>query len=308
MQAAGVPVVPGYQGADDDASLVSAASMLEYPLLIKAASGGGGKGMRLVSRAAGYQNAGTIEFIVDPRTRAFFFLEMNTRLQVEHPITELVTGLDLVQWQIRIATGEPFPYSQSDLRQRGHAIECRLYAEDPANGFLPSSGALLRFIEPAGPGVRIDSGFNSGDQMTTYYDPLIAKLITSAEDRPTALRRMQTALKDTVLLGIPTNWQFLQDVLAHPDFQIGVASTTWVEETFAGWQPPLCSLPPEVVLAAALTQRSQTSSLAGCSSLPDPYSPWRHTDSFRMGHSIDFNRVGWYIRYPSREQARSSRL
>jgi acetyl-CoA carboxylase biotin carboxylase subunit len=374
MQAAGVPVVPGYQGADDETSLLKAAATLEYPLLVKAASGGGGKGMRLVTarqelseaisdarreaenafgdgrlileqfipqahhvefqvladnhglcvhlferecsiqrrhqkiieetpsalldealrakmgtaavaaaQAAGYRNAGTIEFIVDPRSRAYYFLEMNTRLQVEHAITEMVTGIDLVQWQIRIAAGEPFPYSQSELSQRGHAIECRLYAEDPANGFLPASGPLLRFIEPAGPGVRIDSGFTSGDQITTYYDPLIAKLVTYAEDRPMALRRMQTALRDTVLLGIPTNWQFLQDVLAHPDFQAGAASTTWVEQTFSSWQPPQCPLPPEVVLAAALLQGSQSRPVGAEGGLPDPYSPWRRPDGFRLG-------------------------
>ncbi len=374
MLSAGVPVVPGYQGADDDESLVKAASTLEYPLLVKAASGGGGKGMRLVSRpadlldsvsaarreaahafgdeklileqlipqahhieiqvladqtghfvhlferecsiqrrhqkiieetpsplldedlrakmgaaaisaarACGYQNAGTVEFLFNPRTRAFYFLEMNTRLQVEHPITEMVTGLDLVQWQIRIAAGEPFPYNQSDLHQRGHAIECRLYAEDPASDFLPASGPLLRFIEPIGPGVRIDAGFTSGDLITTYYDPLIAKLITAAEDRPTALRRMQAALRNTILLGIPSNWQFLQDVLAHPDFQVGVAHTAWVEQTFAGWQPPQCDLPPEVVLAAALTHRDQTGIGAGNSITPDPFSPWKQADGFRTG-------------------------
>ncbi len=351
-----------------------AADSLEYPLLVKAAAGGGGKGMRLVSsreelpeaisdarreaqnafgdgrlileqfipqahhvefqvladkhghfvhlferecsiqrrhqkiieetpssllddelrskmgadavaaaQAAGYQNAGTIEFIVDPRTRAYFFLEMNTRLQVEHPITEMVTGMDLVQWQIRIAAGEPFAYSQSEIGQRGHAVECRLYAEDPANGFLPASGPLLRFIVPAGPGVRMDSGFTSGDQITTFYDPLIAKLVTYAEDRPMALRRMQTALRDTVILGIPTNWQFLQDVLAHPDFQAGTASTTWVEQTFASWQPPQCPLPPEVVLAAALLQGSQSGLKDRTTGLPDPFSPWRRPDGFRPG-------------------------
>ena len=374
MQAAGVPVVPGYQGADDEASLLRSAASLEYPLLVKAAAGGGGKGMRLVqsqselyesitdargeaqnafgdshlileqfipqahhvefqvladqhgntvhlferecsiqrrhqkiieetpsvlldielrskmgadavaaAQAAGYSNAGTIEFIVDPRTKAYYFIEMNTRLQVEHPITEMVTGIDLVQWQIRIAAGEPFPYRQSEIRQHGHAVECRLYAEDPANGFLPASGPLLRFVEPAGPGVRIDSGFSSGDKITTFYDPLIAKLITYAEDRPMALRRMQTALRDTVLLGIPTNWQFLQDVLAHPDFQAGTASTTWVEETFESWQPPQCPLPPEVVLAAAFLQGSQPGQKGMQTDLPDPYSPWRQPDGFRPG-------------------------
>lgn len=374
MLAAGVPVVPGYQGADDEASLLQAAGSLAYPLLVKAAAGGGGKGMRRVvdagelpdafadarreaqnafgdgrlileqlipeahhiefqvladqhghcvhlferecsiqrrhqkiieetpspllddglrakmgaaaiaaARAASYLNAGTVEFIVNPQTRDYYFLEMNTRLQVEHPITEMVTGLDLVQWQIRIAAGEAFPYSQTDLRQNGHAIECRLYAEDPANGFLPASGKLLQFIAPGGPGVRLDSGFTGGDQITTFYDPLIAKLVVYAEDRSASLRRMQTALRDTILLGVPTNWQFLQDVLAHPDFQTGRADTTWVEQALAGWQAPQCPLPPEVVLAAALVQVNAASSAPLNPGQPDPYNPWSRLSGFRLG-------------------------
>ena len=142
------------------------------------------------ARAAGYRNAGTVEFIVDPLTREFYFLEMNTRLQVEHPITEMVVGPDLAQWQIRIAAGERLSFRQEDLAQRGHAIECRLYAEDPANRFLPATGRLLRFVEPRGPGVRVDSGVTSGDEISVYYDPLIAKLIVHAEDRPAAIRKM----------------------------------------------------------------------------------------------------------------------
>ena len=135
------------------------------------------------ARAVGYFNAGTVEFIVDPESLNFYFLEMNTRLQVEHPVTELATGLDLVQWQIRVAAGERFPFAQEHLAQRGHAIECRIYAEDPANGFLPSTGKLLQYIEPRGPGVRVDSGFAAGSEVTHFYDPLLAKLIVHAEDR-----------------------------------------------------------------------------------------------------------------------------
>jgi acetyl/propionyl-CoA carboxylase alpha subunit len=241
----------------------------------------------LAAREIGYQNAGTVEFIVNPLTREFYFLEMNTRLQVEHPVTELVAGLDLVHWQIRVAAGEPLGFSQADLRQRGHAIQCRLYAEDPANGFLPATGPVLRFVEPEGPGIRVDSGVTSGDEITIHYDPLIAKVIVSAEDRPAAIRRMQSALREAVLLGLQTNWQFLQDVLAHPDFKGGQVYTTWVEENFEDWQPPECILPPEVLVAAALSQFQSpfgaSAAEPAAATMTDPYSPWRITNSFRLG-------------------------
>jgi acetyl/propionyl-CoA carboxylase alpha subunit len=157
---------------------------------------------------------------------------MNTRLQVEHPITELVAGLDLVHWQIRVAAGEPFPFPQSHFTQRGHAIECRVYAEDPANGFLPSTGMLLQYIEPRGPGIRVDSGFSVGNEVTHFYDPLLAKLIVHAEDREAAIQRMQAALKEFVVHGVITNIDFLQAVLSHPDFAGGEVTTRWVETKF----------------------------------------------------------------------------
>lgn len=239
------------------------------------------------ARAAGYENAGTVEFIVDPERRDFYFLEMNTRLQVEHPVTELVAGLDLVQWQVRIAAGEALPFSQESLNQRGHAIECRLYAEDPANNFLPATGRLLRFIEPEGPGVRVDAGFTSGDEITLHYDPLVAKVITWAEDRSAAIQKMISALRATVLLGLTHNGQFLQDVLASPDFQAGEIYTTWVEDCFGDWRPPQCDLPPEVLAAAAMTQFQPGPAGSVTAQLPDggrdPYSPWRVANPFRMG-------------------------
>ncbi|HEX9012520.1 MAG TPA: acetyl-CoA carboxylase biotin carboxylase subunit, partial [Anaerolineaceae bacterium] len=239
------------------------------------------------AEAVGYQNAGTIEFIVDPETREFYFLEMNTRLQVEHPVTEAVVGLDLVHWQIRIAAGEALPFRQEDLSQRGAAVECRLYAEDPANNFLPATGPLLRFVPPEGPGVRVDTGFTSGDEITIHYDPLVAKLTAWAATRPEAIARMRAALADTVLLGVTNNGQFLQDVLANPDFQAGEFYTTWIEDHFGDWQPPQCQIPPEALAAAALTvfqpAAPSPDGAAPAAAGPDAYSPWRAANSFRFG-------------------------
>src|SRR5215216_3122639 len=320
MKEAGVPTVPGVEELDSEEDFEKAAREIGYPVLVKAAAGGGGKGMRVVNteselsegiesarrealnafgderlliekyvanahhvefqvfgdqhgnlvhlferecsvqrrpqkiieespsplltrelreemgkaavaaaKAVNYYNAGTIEFIVDPEPLKFYFLEMNTRLQVEHPITELVTGLDLVHWQIHIANGERFPFAQSHFIQRGHAIECRVYAEDPADGFLPSTGKLLQFIEPRGPGIRLDSGFAAGSEVTHFYDPLLAKLIVHAEDRVSAIRRMHAVLKEFIVHGVITNIDFLQAVLAHPDFANGQVTTRWVE-------------------------------------------------------------------------------
>lgn len=233
------------------------------------------------AKAVNYFNAGTIEFIFDPSLSTFYFLEMNTRLQVEHPITEHVTGIDLVHWQIRVAAGEHFPYQQSQLSQRGHAIECRIYAEDPANNFLPSTGQLLQYIEPRGPGIRVDSGFRAGDTVTHFYDPMLAKLIVHAENRETAIQKMRAALRDFVVHGVVTNIDFLQDVLAHPDFADGKVSTRWVENHF-NWSPP--SEPSfETLIAAALADATVPSSkfqVSG-SNDADPYSPWKNPNGFR---------------------------
>lgn len=240
-----------------------------------------GKAAVAAAKAVNYYNAGTIEFIVDPDTLKFYFLEMNTRLQVEHPVTELVTGLDLVHWQIRIADGERFPFEQSHFTQRGHAIECRVYAEDPANGFLPSTGKLLQFIEPRGPGIRVDSGFTVGNEVTHFYDPLLAKLIVHAEDRESAIQRMQTALKEFVIHGVVTNIDFLQSVLSHPDFQNGQVTTRWVETKF-DWKPQ--TQPGFEFLVAAsladLTMVNRPSSTVN-SNEADPYSPWKVASGFR---------------------------
>jgi acetyl-CoA carboxylase biotin carboxylase subunit len=376
MQAAGVPTVPGMQGLEAVAEFERAAAQIGFPVLIKAAAGGGGKGMRIVwdehdlpedldaarrealnafgderllvekylpkahhiefqvfgdqhghlvhlferecsvqrrhqkiieetpspiitpvlrermgaaalaaAGAVGYTNAGTVEFILDPDSLDFYFLEMNTRLQVEHPITELVVGLDLVHWQLRVAAGQAFPYQQGQLSQRGHAIECRLYAEDPAAGFLPSTGDLLQFSLPRGPGIRLDSGVTSGSQVGHFYDPLLAKLIVQAEDRPAAIQRMQTALHEGVIHGLTSNLDFLQDVLSHPDFLAGNVTTSWVERTFENWSQP--EVAPEALLAAALADllpaSASTNENQPESTAPDPFNPWTEANGFRLG-------------------------
>jgi len=233
------------------------------------------------AQAVNYYNAGTVEFIFDPLLSTFYFLEMNTRLQVEHPVTELTTGLDLVQWQIRIAAGEHFPYQQDQLTQRGHAIECRIYAEDPANGFLPSTGKLLQFIEPHGPGIRVDSGFRTGDTVTHFYDPMLAKLIVFGESRNAAIQKMGTALRDFVVHGVTTNIDFLQDVLSHSDFADGKVSTRWVETNF-NWSPPSEPSFESLIVAslADIVVPSQKSKITS-SNEPDPYSPWKNPSGFR---------------------------
>ncbi|MGH8078911.1 MAG: 3-methylcrotonyl-CoA carboxylase, partial [Lysobacter sp.] len=313
MHAAGVPVVPGYNGENQDAALLHAeADKIGYPLMIKAAHGGGGKGMRIVrdtgaflahlescqrearnafgrdrvlleryverprhieiqvfgdqhgnaihlnerecsaqrryqkvleespsafltpelrkamgdaavmaARAIDYVNAGTVEFIVgqdaEGNLAGFYFMEINTRLQVEHPVTEFVTGQDLVEWQLRVAAGEPLPLAQDAIVLRGHAIEVRLYAEDPEAGFLPGSGKLERLrLPPPSPHVRIDSGVVDGDTVTIFYDPMIAKLIVFDSNRTRALARLRAALMDCDIVGPKSNIEFLERLARHP--------------------------------------------------------------------------------------------
>ena len=328
MLDAGVPCVPGYQGDDqDDATFAREAERIGYPVMVKAAAGGGGRGMRLVAqpgelgqslasarseaakafgsdelilekaivgprhveiqvladrhgtvvhagerdcsvqrrhqkvleevpcpvmtkalraamgsaaveaaRAISYESAGTVEFLLDGRGE-FYFLEMNTRIQVEHPVTELVTGLDLVGLQIDIAQGKPLPFTQSDVRLTGHAIEARLYAEDPAAGFLPQTGKILRWTLPSGSGIRVDHGLADGSEISPYYDPMIAKLIAYGDTRDEARQRLIRALDDTVIFGVPTNRAFLRAMLAHPAFAAGEATTAFIEDHFARIEP-----------------------------------------------------------------------
>ncbi len=373
VAAAGVPVAPAAEDPPrDPAGLGAAARKIGYPVLIKAAAGGGGKGMRVVrseaelgrefaaaarealaafgddrlflerylerprhvevqiladthgnaihlgerecsiqrrhqkiveetpspavdetlrermTRAAlaaahsvGYENAGTVEFLLTP-DKQFYFLEMNTRLQVEHPITELVTGVDIVQAQLRIAAGEPLWLRQEDIRPRGHAIECRIYAEDPANQFLPSADKILFLQEPQGPGIRVDSGIAPGFNVPLYYDPLLAKLSVWGENREQARRRLIEALREYVVLGCTTNIPFLIDLLEHPAFARGQTHTQFIEEHMPAWKP---ANRHRLVagLAAALdvaTAPAQPPAEASRRAAP---SPWRTLGRWRLG-------------------------
>ena len=339
--AAGTPVVPGTTTALRDADeAAEIAERFGYPVLLKAAAGGGGKGMRVVhkreelapalasaqreaknafgddavyvekyivgprhveiqvlgdlhgtmlhlgerecsvqrrhqkmieeapsvavtpelrarmgaaaiaaARAAGYVNAGTCEFLLDA-TGEFFFLEMNTRIQVEHPVTELVTGIDLVQWQIRIAAGEALPFAQEDIVPRGWAIECRITSEDPANSFLPSTGRVQYLHLPSGPGVRWDGGVETGSEISLFYDPLLAKLIVWAPTRAAAVDRMHRALLELTIEGVDTSRDFHLRVMEDAEFRAGAIEIQWLERRLADLTtaPP----PPEGVIRAAI--------------------------------------------------------
>ncbi len=373
-EAAGVPVVPGYRGADQsDQRLVAEAHRLGFPLLIKAVAGGGGRGMRRVdtaeafadalaacrrearaafgddrvllerlidrprhvevqiladragrtvhlferectlqrrhqkileeapapelpetlraalgaaavrlAEAAGYENAGTVEFLLAPDGR-FFFIEMNTRLQVEHPVTEAVTELDLVALQLAIAAGRPLPFAQADLHPRGHAIEVRLYAEDPARGFLPSTGRLERLVLPEGlAGVRIDSGVEEGDTVTPHYDPMIAKIVVHGPDRPTALARLERALDASIVIGPATNLAFLRRLVARPELRAVAIDVGWLDRQgtdLAGAEDrPL----PLELAAAALSALQEEAAGLGATAGPWARSPWFALDGFRL--------------------------
>ena len=370
MEKAGVPVVPATPVLDPDPAVFArAAEGLGFPVVIKAAAGGGGKGMRIVRRvedlaeavagasreatsafgdgriylerylerprhvevqvfadthgtvvhlgerecsiqrrhqkiveqspspavdatlraamtdagiraaaAVDYVGAGTIEFLLDEQGR-FYFLEMNTRLQVEHPVTEWITGLDLVREQILVARGERLSFQ--DLTPRGHAIECRLYSEDPAHGFLPATGTVHVLGEPSGAWVRFDSGITAGSRIGVEYDPLLAKLSTFGATRDEARTRMLAALRETVLLGVTTNRDYLAAVLAHPAFASGATHTEFLAEHFAGWTPPagrhadVAAALAALALAGPAARRDDGASAAA---LPTPWEslgPWR---------------------------------
>jgi 3-methylcrotonyl-CoA carboxylase alpha subunit len=369
MEMAGVPVVPGYHGQDqDDQALTGAAELIGYPVLLKASAGGGGKGMRRVDKpaefaaalasarreakaafgddrmlvekyllkprhvelqvfadsqghvihlferdcsiqrrhqkvieeapapglsvelrhrmgdaavaaasAVGYMGAGTVEFILD-QNGEFYFMEMNTRLQVEHPVTEMITGLDLVEWQLRVASGEPLPLAQAQIVERGHAFEARLYAEDPARDFLPATGRIAHFRVPAASAnVRVDSGVRSGDEISIHYDPMVAKLVVWDRDRELARQRLVRALGDVELVGFANNVEFLQALARHPAFAAGEVDTGFIERH----RDRLFTLPApageEIFAAAALVLMSGERGSAGAGS-----SPWNTSDGWRL--------------------------
>jgi 3-methylcrotonyl-CoA carboxylase alpha subunit len=212
------------------------------------------------ARAAGYQNAGTIEFLLegDGDDARFYFLEMNTRLQVEHPITEEVVGVDLVHAQLAVAAGEPLPWTQAQLEQRGHAIECRVYAEDARHDFLPQAGRLLAYREPRGPGLRIDSGVRERDEVTVHYDPLLAKLVARGETRTQAIGRACAALRQFAVLGIQTNVPLLLRVLEHPRFLAGQVDTRFLDAELPALFPSATSATAAASSAATVTSRSDS--------------------------------------------------
>ena len=239
------------------------------------------------ARAAGYRNAGTVEFLLEGEgdDARFYFLEMNTRLQVEHPVTEMVTGVDLVHAQLRVAAGEPLPWSQDTLSQRGHAIECRVYAEDPLKDFLPQAGPLLLYREPQGPGIRVDSGVGEGGEIPVHYDPMVAKLVVSGDTRETARRRAIEALRHYHVLGVRTNIPFLIALLHHPRFVAGQVDTGFLDRDGDSIREHLAADVPLAAFAAAAAHRSlvprsgPAGPRAGEAETPDPFvslGAWRN--------------------------------
>jgi acetyl-CoA carboxylase biotin carboxylase subunit len=229
-----------------------------------------------VAEAAGYTNAGTVEFLVD-QEKNFYFLEMNTRLQVEHPVTELVTGLDLVQLQIRIATGEPLPFTQDQVQLRGHAIECRIYAEDPENNFFPSPGRISLLLQPSGPGIRRDSGVYEGWVVPMEYDPLLAKLIGYGADRKEAISRLRRALNEYFVGGIKTNLSLFRRIFDDPDFIAGRIDTGYLDRLLKTSEPKEDGEHADIAAIAAGVFAMLDASANGASPAPavSPESAWK---------------------------------
>ena len=378
METSGVPLLPGYHGDNQDAGfLADQAVRIGFPVVIKAVSGGGGRGMRVVTQAAefaaalesarqesasafgddrvliekylqrprhievqifadthgnavhlferdcsaqrrhqkvieeapapglsdaqrnamgaaavaaaravGYTGAGTVEFVAD--ADGFFFLEMNTRLQVEHPVTEMVTGFDLVEWQLRVAAGEALPAQQSDIRLNGHAFEVRIYAEDPSRDFAPSIGRLSLFQMPSeGDGVRVDTGFAAGDAVSIHYDAMLAKLICHGPNRTTALQKLRRALEGCSVGGLVANLDLLHRIAAHPDFAAGGIDTGFIAREAAtlltGQAAPPVAVLAAMALAELRAEAEHAARDAACSG--DPFSPWYARDGWWVNAS-----------------------
>jgi 3-methylcrotonyl-CoA carboxylase alpha subunit len=247
-----------------------------------------------------YLGVGTIEFLFEDGE--FYFIEMNTRIQVEHPVTEMITGLDLVEWQLRIAAGEKLPLAQDEIRADGHAIEARIYAEDPGKGFLPATGTIRGWREPSGPGIRVDTGFRTGDVVTPYYDALLAKLVAWGSDRAQALARLVEALRGFEITGVTTNLAFLEALASHPQVIRGEIDTGLIERELGALtktSPALAALDLAAACVAVLVREH--------SSAPTRASPWDRTDgwsiSSRRGRRLSFQHgaerydaVLWYAR------------
>ncbi|XP_063224610.1 methylcrotonoyl-CoA carboxylase subunit alpha, mitochondrial isoform X2 [Bacillus rossius redtenbacheri] len=238
------------------------------------------------ARAVGYVGAGTVEFILDPSTAAFHFMEMNTRLQVEHPVTEMVTRTDLVEWQLRVAAGERLPVTQDDIALHGHSFEARIYAESPGDDFLPGAGPLrhLRFPEP-GPHVRVETGVRQGDEVSVHYDPMIAKLVVWGPDRAAALRRLRAQLLQCHVVGLDTNVNFLVALSAHPSFARGDVHTSFIPQHRAELFPPVGAPAPPLLAQAVLAAILHEDLLAARED-PDPLSPFAQERGFRVNHRL----------------------
>ncbi len=246
------------------------------------------------AKAIGYVGAGTVEFLLDSNGK-FYFMEMNTRLQVEHPVTEMISGQDLVEWQFRVASGETLPMEQSELRINGHAFEARIYAENPAKDFLPATGRLRYLQTPEqGPCVRVDTGVEQGDEVSVHYDPMIAKLIVWGEDRASALHKLRAALADYRIVGVTTNLEFLSTLCALPAFANAELDTGFIEKHEVELFPAAEALPEDILAIAALyellSERRQIQQRLARSN--DPYSPWGSTTGWRMNQD-SFHQLHW---------------
>jgi 3-methylcrotonyl-CoA carboxylase alpha subunit len=254
------------------------------------------------AQAIGYVGAGTVEFIVD-KDGLFHFMEMNTRLQVEHPVTEMITGIDLVEWQLRVAAGEPLPLAQDALDIHGHAIEARVYAEDPERGFLPSIGRIAYLAAPSvSEFVRIDTGVRPGDEVSRFYDPMIAKLVVWGEDRASALRRLRESLASYEVAGVTTNISFLQRVVSLPDFADARLDTGLIARHQEALLAPPAGPTPQVLAVAAVGEflRLTDEAAQGARASADSYSPWHAIDPWWLnsaGHAISLTYVALGARH-----------